>query len=242
MKLPWAKWFFADWLNDPQLSKCSPATRGVWVDLLGAMHNGDRSGQLCGTAEELSRLARCSAVEIVQSLTQLDTTGAATVTVRNGYYTVTNRRLAREYRERELNTLRQKRFRRNANSNGTVTPEKSEVIYQRSENNTGPPEDTADKVPWEWCVPWLKNVRANGADYTEKEAKTAWLALRANGWMWGRNPVVDWRAALERVIQTDRKHANNSRIGKPSGSSDNGTCETSTDIMSAIAKHKPRLA
>ena len=54
------------------------------------------------------------------------------------------------------------------------------------------------------ALSWLADWRKNGADYTESEARSAFLALQANGWMWGKNPVVDPRAALERQIQTDR--------------------------------------
>lgn len=51
-----------------------------------------------------------------------------------------------------------------------------------------------------WWEDWVKS----GADYTEFEAKSAFLALQACGWMWGKNPVADPRAAIERQIQTDR--------------------------------------
>lgn len=71
--------------------------------------------------------------------------------------------------------------------------------------------------PWEptreWAMQWLAKSNASGSDYSEKETVSAFLALQANGWMWGRNPVTDHRAALERQIQTDRnkndKHAGN---------------------------------
>lgn len=58
------------------------------------------------------------------------------------------------------------------------------------------------------CLHWLRDVQKNGADYTEKEMAGAKLALRAGGWMWGKNPVSDWRSALERQIQTDRTKVN----------------------------------
>lgn len=54
------------------------------------------------------------------------------------------------------------------------------------------------------ALKWLADWKRNGADYTEKEMRSAFLALQAGGWMWGRNPVADPRAALERQIQTDR--------------------------------------
>lgn len=57
---------------------------------------------------------------------------------------------------------------------------------------------------WEHAEKWLVDWRKNGADYTKKETKSAFLALNASGWMWGRNPIADPRSALERQIQTDR--------------------------------------
>lgn len=51
-----------------------------------------------------------------------------------------------------------------------------------------------------WLADWIKN----GATYTFLEMDSAFNALAASGWIWGRNPVTDFRAALERQIQTDR--------------------------------------
>lgn len=58
---------------------------------------------------------------------------------------------------------------------------------------------------WDECQKWLAAAKKNGADYKESECRSAWLALSANGWRWGRNPVTDWRSALERQIQTDKE-------------------------------------
>lgn len=99
-KLPYIPFFTGDWLKDPELSLCSPATRGVWMDLLCAMHERDRSGELSGTTEQLCRLARCQTVELTHALTELQTTGAAVVTERNKIVTVVNRRMYREKNQR----------------------------------------------------------------------------------------------------------------------------------------------
>lgn len=52
----------------------------------------------------------------------------------------------------------------------------------------------------------LPGWKATGADYTAAETDFALNALAANGFRWGKNPVTDLRAALERQIQTDRTH------------------------------------
>lgn len=75
---------------------------------------------------------------------------------------------------------------------------------------------------WESVKKWCSESKKNGSDYTEYETRSAFLALSANGWMWGKNPVTDWRSAVERQIQTDRdkkqKSNTNSREVTPSES------------------------
>lgn len=70
------------------------------------------------------------------------------------------------------------------------------------------------QVTWDMVRGWLMNARENGADYTEHEAKSAYLYFQANGWKWGKNPVVDFRAAVERQIQTDRTRNGKSEPSK----------------------------
>jgi len=102
------------------------------------MHELDRVGELSGTVEQLARAGRCSPVQLTHALTDLQTTGAADVTQRNDIVTVINRRMSREHKQREGNTLRQERFRRNGNSNGTITPHTSEIRDQKSESTHDP--------------------------------------------------------------------------------------------------------
>lgn len=121
-KLPFMKWYCGDWMKDPAVSLCSPATRGVWFDLLNAMHEAGRVGSLSGTREQLARIARCVPSDLALALTDLQTTGAADVSERNGVVTVGNRRMRRESQSRTANRLRQQRFRSCESDNGHVTP------------------------------------------------------------------------------------------------------------------------
>lgn len=57
---------------------------------------------------------------------------------------------------------------------------------------------------WEAVKDWLEMVRGMGADFTKEEARAAWLGFNANGWKWGKNPVVDFRSAVESRITSDR--------------------------------------
>jgi hypothetical protein len=113
-KAPAIQFYIGDWLKDPKLSMCSPSTRGIWMDLLCAMHELDRSGLITGTTDQLARLCRCTAVEISVAVSELKETKAADVTERNGIVTVINRRMLREAKSREDNNNRVKRHRGNA--------------------------------------------------------------------------------------------------------------------------------
>lgn len=91
----------------------------------------------------------------------------------------------------------------NVTSNVTnpVTVTQPQPPSQSHSHYTQPPGQCPTK---EMALSWMKDWRKNGSTYTRQEMESAFLALQANGWMWGKNPVVDFRAALERQIQSDR--------------------------------------
>lgn len=99
---------------------------------------------------------------------------------------------------------------------GTLkTPENRGLPYYTRSGNREPgssPHCSDFEITIEHVLNWLSQWKTSGADYTEEEAKSAYLAMQASGWMWGKNPVHDPRAAIERQIQTDRKN-NTSRNG-----------------------------
>lgn len=140
-KLPYLPLYTGDWLKDAELSLCTPATRGVWVDLLCRMHEASRSGELRGTHEQLAQSARCSTADLVLALTDLQTTGAADVTERNGIVTVVNRRMSRAAKERKQAALRQSKKRRRGECHSGVAPP---ISYSIS-NNQPPPKKDSNK-------------------------------------------------------------------------------------------------
>jgi hypothetical protein len=112
-KNPYIPLYTGDWLKDPALTICEPSTRGIWMDLICVMHELDRTGELRGTTDKIARLARCSTEQLKSALTELQITGAALVTERNGIVTLTNRRMKREFDKRLLTKKRVERFRNN---------------------------------------------------------------------------------------------------------------------------------
>lgn len=118
MKQPYLAFYVGDWLKDPAVTLCLPATRGVWIDLLCVMHEQDRSGVITGTREQLARLSRCSTVELASALDDLKNTKTADVSERGGIVTLVNRRMKRERNKREQTRYRVSKHR----GNTPVTP------------------------------------------------------------------------------------------------------------------------
>ena len=142
-ELPWFQFYVADWIGDPKLGRCSPATRGIWIDLICAMHADGRTGSISGDLDELARLGHATALEFAKAVEELRKTGAADVTECNGVVTLTNRRMKRDHDERQAVKNRVHKHReqkQNASETPSVTTEKrsgnaveSLVISQKSE-------------------------------------------------------------------------------------------------------------
>lgn len=155
-KMPWCQAYAADHLADPELSACSPATRGVWVDWVCHMHLNDRCGEVCGTAEQLGRLGRCSPSEVVEAVADLERTGAADVARVTGgnenetaTFAICNRRMRREYLARKSNSDRQMRHRdrkRHDESNAEVALESRDRGQKLDIKPPPPAENTVLKM------------------------------------------------------------------------------------------------
>jgi len=114
-KLPALQFYIGDWKKDAELSMCSISTRGFWIELLGAMHELGRSGQITGTAQQLARVCRCTPAEASDAIRELTETRTANISERGGVFNIINRRMKREFKEREAAKGRVQKFRENKN-------------------------------------------------------------------------------------------------------------------------------
>src|SRR5664279_3080026 len=79
-KLPWMKFYPADWRADPALRMCSLAARGLWMEMLAVMHESDPRGSLLingnniGT-KQLASLCGATLRETIALLKELDAAG-----------------------------------------------------------------------------------------------------------------------------------------------------------------------
>jgi hypothetical protein len=141
-KLPAFMFYPRDWLIDPELSKCSLASRGVLMDCLCYMWESEIRGALVTkgkpwTREELALAVRGEYKQVLACINQLlgagvlHITGTRPVTLRYGPanvqfgtlppHTIYSRRLVRDELTRASSRKRQQTFR--DKHNGKVTPD-----------------------------------------------------------------------------------------------------------------------
>jgi|GEM_PF-6945745 len=121
-KLPFIQWYPADWIAATTM--LSPATRGIWFDILNAMWQMDRVEKISGTLAEIARAGRCDTVQMQTAIDELSTFHVADVTERNGVVTMVCRRFKKANAER----VRVREAVKKSRCNGNVTPDITEDI------------------------------------------------------------------------------------------------------------------
>jgi hypothetical protein len=169
---PYIPLYVGDWLKDPKLSLCSPATRGIWIDIICRLHELDQGGQITANAQQFARLCRCSDVDIHTAIIELQTTNAAEVYERNGIFTVICRRMKRAA---ELSEKRKQ-----AGSKSAAKREQNPE-YDGEDESRG-----------------LERVRefARGEGIGQGDADWFFWKGRGNGWTNAGKPMLDWKATL----------------------------------------------
>ena len=100
---PWFKFYGSDWRADPALRRCSFGARGLWIDLLSLMHEGQPYGELriAGTAlsaKDIARLLGASEGDVKRLLSELET---AKVFSRTDDGAIYSRRMRRDHARAE---------------------------------------------------------------------------------------------------------------------------------------------
>lgn len=208
-ELPWEKWYPTNWASEPGLRLCEAATRGIWFEAVNTMML-QQNDRVSGTIEQLASLCICRLPQMQLAVEQLKAFKVADVVEQNGCTILICRKRARDCNIKELR--RKAAGARWSKPNAHPHAPFSKTTHARSASasasasfGTEGSEEGNRKIPWSLILKWLKEACANGADYQEGECRSAWLALQTNGWMWGKNPILDYRAAIERQIQSDRQ-------------------------------------
>lgn len=71
MKRPAFQFYTADWRNNAKLRRCSPAARGVWMDVLCVLHDSDEYGVCRWPLADIANAANAS-IKLVKELVGKD--------------------------------------------------------------------------------------------------------------------------------------------------------------------------
>jgi hypothetical protein len=98
-RIPYIRFYTTDWRGDVPLRMCSFAARGLWIDLLTLMHEGDRAGYLliagqAPKAKQLAALLGGSEKEITRLLNELREAGVFDIDAETG--AIVSRRMVRD--------------------------------------------------------------------------------------------------------------------------------------------------
>lgn len=98
VKKPWMKFYPADWRGEPRLRMCSFAARGLWIDLISYMHEGEPYGHLTieGHPPNLNEIASLTARPVTETRKALAELEARKVFSRSPEGTIYSRRMVRD--------------------------------------------------------------------------------------------------------------------------------------------------
>lgn len=104
-QFPFLKFFPADWRSDTELRSCSLAARGLWIEMMGLMHESKRYGHLVVggrivDVDQLATLVGATTQEVSDLLGQLEKAGVFSKSSDSSIY---SRRMARENQRSNVN-------------------------------------------------------------------------------------------------------------------------------------------
>jgi hypothetical protein len=244
MKLPFLQFYPSDYLVDTRILTLS--ARGAWVDILCVLHGSSTRGTATFPVRGWSRIMGVSDAEFVTTIEEIDAMKVGNVIrCSNGDVTITCRRMLNEAITREQTRLRVQNHRnkernneRNASSNAKETPNKSEVISQKleeegeSDADAPPPdfslEDSPDedqkpkKQPKQTDEQWLAELATSsayrGIDVRREHAKAlVWAA--ANKKTMSRRRFINWvnRCETNMAPQMARAFDSTPSMPEPNG-------------------------
>src|SRR3990167_6512637 len=102
---PWSKFYWADWRGDPALRMCSLAARGLWMEMLSVMHEGEPYGHLtvkgqAPTDQQLAIMVGATLPETRRLRQQLADAGVPDIS-EDGIWS--SRRMVRDHHRRTVN-------------------------------------------------------------------------------------------------------------------------------------------
>ncbi len=188
-----------DWLSDAQVSQCRPATRGIWWDAISAIHGIDRCGQLRGTVEALARVCRCRVDEMRAAVDDLRSTGAADVTESNGIVTLVNRRMRREYENRQAVKNRVDRHRENKKKR------EGNAVRNASDTEVQQPNTYISELKVRKSISLPRNIPSPEAVELAQKLREAIAARDPRASAARKDHLVVWAKDIDKLLLEDNR-------------------------------------
>ncbi len=127
MNRPWMKFYPADWRAEPRLRMCSLAARGLWIDLISYMHEGEPYGYLTINGvvpgiDDMAALVSRPVKEVQKAFDELEAKNVFSVDEGSG--ALYSRRMVRDHDKSEEG--REQVAKRWANTTPIRSPNRSE--------------------------------------------------------------------------------------------------------------------
>lgn len=176
MNRPWMKFYPTDWRAEPRLRMCSLAARGLWIDLISYMHEGDPYGYLTINGvvpgvDDMAALVSRPAKEVQKAFNELE--AKQVFSVDEGSGAIYSRRMVRDHDRSEEG--REQANKRWANSkpnrsptgdpNGSPNRSETNDLLLRSQKEKKDAASAASESP----LP-EKELFARGKEVAGKEA------------------------------------------------------------------------
>lgn len=183
-KLPALMFYSGDWLKDPAVRSVSYAARGLWLDMLLLMHEGDRRGYLSlrgkpVSTEQLARMTGGSAEEVSRLLTELKDSGVFSCTD-DGI--IHSRRLVRDEEKRAKCSEAGKRGGRPIKGSGKGDGkghQKGAPVIENGLGSSSPEENQGEESNHSWDGGLGEGSEKGSAKGFEKgELSAEWLARK----------------------------------------------------------------
>lgn len=138
---PWMKFYPTDWRSDPRLRMCGLAARGLWMEMIGLMHEAEPYGQLlisdrAPTDTQLAFLCGTSPEQITELIGELESAG---VFSRNAKGVIYSRRMTRDEKKARL-------AKKNGKFGGNPTLCKTKDFPASDNLQVKPPDKVQDKA------------------------------------------------------------------------------------------------
>jgi len=178
MSQPWIKFYPRDWRGDQALRVVSLAARGLWIEMLSIMHEGQPYGHLtiggqpC-TDDNLARLVGASAEEVRALLVELQTAGVLRQTRGGVIYSkrlTADFKRSKEGRKAKMEALEKKRENRGPSRVPSSPPSTQKPEARGRVEGINPSTPTEGKGE---IVDWEEVRRRLDAEITEREASAA---------------------------------------------------------------------